>query len=605
MKIISKFCVILLFCELCSSAQTPTPKPESNAEQLLKLKADYDPQTDGSPLSLLDAPKDGIKYYETKLQASKLFGQKNYAEAEPLFEKLVRDYPRDPETWQYLAFTKNRLKKYSEAIAAHKQAGKLIGWDLEVWSSYYIAANYLQDGNKRGALDVLRKTILEEHGFQRASLFEGGYFASLFASLKDDPEFLEIIGRPDTKGWSRNKGWTYDLDFLYNEIKRINPDYRDKPLPAEFERRYKELRDKIPRLSDEEIFIGMGRMVAVLHQGHTGLIIIPNNRYLPFHFYAFPEGVFIIDAADEYKNLIGKQVISVGKIGVEEILTKFSQARSVDGDMQYLWDGLAVLASAYHLKGIGAINALDSAALVLQNSDGKRQNITITTQTERIARRLDKLVAPPNVKPPLFLSKIGREIEQEHWETALPEHNALYVQVNGLSSDKDETLPAFGKRLWTVIEKQNPKNLILDLRHNNGGTTQQYPELLRTLIAFSRNSGNQLYVLIGRRTYSATGNFITDLERLTSPIFVGEASSECCNLYGDPVLVILPYSVILGEFTAVKWQLSSPGDRRREMTPQVPVQLTADAYFKGQDPALESIYRLIAKREEEIKESKK
>lgn len=206
------------------------------------------------------------------------------------------------------------------------------------------------------------------------------------------------------------------------------------------------------------------------------------------------------------------------------------------------------------------------------------------------------MVAPPNIEPPLFLGKIQRDVKDFHWEKSLPEHDALYVQVNNLMDEKDESLAQFGQHLWTVIENSKPKNLILDLRHNNGGTTQKYPELLRTLTAFSRTSGNQLYALIGRRTYSAAGNLVTDVERLTAPIFVGEATSECCNLYGDPISVRLPFTKIQAELTAVKWQLSSPGDRRREMSPHVPIQLTAEAYFKGQDPALESVYQLIAAR---------
>jgi len=137
-------------------------------------------------------------------------------------------------------------------------------------------------------------------------------------------------------------------------------------------------------------------------------------------------------------------------------------------------------------------------------------------------------------------------------------------------------------------------NLILDLRHNNGGSTQLYEELLRSLIAFSRVPGHTVYVLIGRRSYSATGNFVTDLERLTDPIFVGEASSECCNLYGDPIELTLPYSGIQLEVTALRWQLSTPSDRRREISPELPVQLTAAAYFAGKDPALDAIFKLIA-----------
>ncbi len=86
---------------------------------------------------------------------------------------------------------------------------------------------------------------------------------------------------------------------------------------------------------------------------------------------------------------------------------------------------------------------------------------------------------------------------------------------------------------------------------------------------------------------------MTDLERLADPIFVGEATSECCELHGDPTYVVLPYSGIQGELTAYKWQLSLPDDRRRELSPEVPVQLTARAYFGGQDPVLDAVLRMV------------
>jgi hypothetical protein len=70
---------------------------------------------------------------------------------------------------------------------------------------------------------------------------------------------------------------------------------------------------------------------------------------------------------------------------------------------------------------------------------------------------------------------------------------------------------------------------VLDVRHNNGGNTATYTELLRTLVAHSTIEGNRLYVIIGRGVYSATGNLITDLERLASPVFVGEPSSGFGN----------------------------------------------------------------------------
>lgn len=57
---------------------------------------------------------------------------------------------------------------------------------------------------------------------------------------------------------------------------------------------------------------------------------------------------------------------------------------------------------------------------------------------------------------------------------------------------------------------------------------------------------------------------------------------------------VLPFSRIEGEISTVRWNLSQNlFDGRREMSPDVPVQLTAGAYFAGRDPALEAVFRSI------------
>jgi tetratricopeptide (TPR) repeat protein len=547
----------------------------------------YDPASGQSPMVLMAAPADGVAYYELKERARALYNDSKWAAVEPLVEQLVRDYPRDPENWTMLGRTRYRLGKFREAAAAWEQAGPLTGWDLEFGNGYRAAQGYAAAGDRAAALAMLRRMIFEQHGIFRRDLAEWPGFAV----LKDDPEFQEIIGQVNTDGWTRDQGWAYDLDFLVQELHRVNPDFRGKPLPAEVTRRYEALKRDIPRLSDEEIFVGMERMLAPLHQGHVTLWAPPGNRYLPARLYAFPEGVFLIESS--VPELVGARIVAFGDTPADEAMRLLAETASVDGDMEHLW-AVARLAETAYLKGLGFTGRADSVRLTLQGRDGRTRTVSVATLATAPEGRQDRLAPPPGVAPPLFLRDIV--VTQKHWETPLPEHDALYVQVNNLVDEQNETLAQFGRRLWTVLDSVGPKNLILDLRHNNGGTTQLYPELLRTLIAFSRPAGNQVYVLIGRRSYSATGNFVTDLERLVDPIFVGEASSECCNLYGDPTAVKLPYSGTQGELTAVKWQLSSPSDRRREISPEVPVQLTAAAYFAGQDPAMDAVFRLIATR---------
>jgi hypothetical protein len=556
----------------------------------------YTPTAGESPLVLLRGPDDGVDYF-MRLQLSQALVQASrWAEAEAILESLVAEFDRDPFVWMNLRRTRLELGKSLEAAEAARRAGELIGWDIAFPNGYWLFVAYMQAGDREAALRELRTMVFDRGGIWRQRVPE--VFAPLGVitdELRADPEFREIVGLPDTSGWTREEGWAYDIDFLRGEVKRVNPDYRHRPLPTEFERRHQELKQNISRLSDEEIFFGMSRMLATLHQGHvflwTGENVRTPNRLLPLHLYAFPEGIFIIDAQEPHRELIGSRVLRIGTLPAEEALRQVATGLSVDGDMGYVW-AAHLLVQTYFLKGMGAISSTESVELSLQAHSGTTLGVTIATTTTRPERRLDSLVPPHGSAAPLFLS----ELAQAHWEQALPEHDAHFVQVNVMGHGSEERLDEFGDRLHRLLQETRPRNLIVDLRHNIGGTTQLYPSLLRTLVSFSREPGNQVYALIGRRTYSAAGNFVTDLERLANPVFVGEATSECCNLYGDPAAVRLPYSGLEGELTAVKWQLSQPADRRRELVPQVPVQLTAGAYFDGVDPALEAIFRLISRR---------
>jgi hypothetical protein len=545
-----------------------------------------------SPLSLLEVPADGVAYHDLLVRARALHAKEDWAGAEPLLEKLVREYQRDPHVWMMLADTKEELKKWGEAVEARRRAGPLIGWDLEFANGYMIAIYQLAAGDRAACLATLREMVFERHGYFRARMYDWDELAP----LRNDPEFLELIGRPDTTGWSRERGWAFDIDLVRSEILRVNPVHRSEPLPREFERIYAELKGSISKLSDEEIFFGLNRMLATLRQGHVALWADDTartpNRYLPLRFYVFPDGLYVIGADDAHQQFVGSRVVRIGTLSGEEALRRRAEAQSVDGDMQHVWTTPSSLAETYVLRGMGAINETARVPLTIERN-GRTEEVQIATLAKSMPGRQDRLVAPPpTVKPPLFLSRMS----DTFWTQSLPAQRALYVQVNNLKDDPKEKLADFGLRLNGIIKREAPRNLILDIRHNNGGTTQRYGELLRTLVAFSRDANHRVYVLQGRRTFSAAGNFVTDLERLVDPVFVGEASSECCNLFGDPTGVYLPYSRIRGELTAVRWQLSTPADRRREMSPEVPVQMTAQDFFGGRDPVMEAVVRMIGKR---------
>jgi hypothetical protein len=548
----------------------------------------YDPRTQ-SPMRLVVAPGDAVAYYEARARARALLSEKKAAEAEPLAEQVTREYPRDGENWLLLGEVKKALNKPLESAAAYQRAGELLWWGSSEDLAFEAAAAYLHAGNKRAALDLLRQHVSGGGEMDRSWLYDH----KELQSLRSDPEFLELAGRPDSTSWSRDYGWRRDVDFLREEVKRLNADYRKAPLPAEFERRYEELKEKVPRLSDEEIFVGMNRMLAVLRQGHTS-VYAPNDsripfKGLPFQMYLFPEGIFIIDAAEQQKNLIGSRVISIEGVPAEEALRRANETQSVDGDNQYLLNGMNLLHSIPYLRGLGIAKSTGSVQVTLQKQRQPRRTLTVAASSFRETARLMPMTG---VETPLFL----REAKEVHWHQPLPEQDALYVQLNGVGNEPDESLAQYALRLRILLAQAAPQNLILDMRLNPGGSTNNpgYSEFLRTMIGFSMLPGRRLYVLIGRRTYSAAGNLITELEQLAGATFVGEASSECCTFYGSPSGFILPFSRLRGSISTKRWSLSRRGnDFRREMNPHAPVITTAQNYFRGHDPVMATVIRMI------------
>ena len=538
----------------------------------------YDPR-EASPLTLLAAPKDGVAYYDLRLQVIQLIAG-NISAAEPLVEQLVREYPRDAENWMLLGQVKRSVNKPGEAAAALEKARTISGLRREAGP---LAAAYAAAGDTKAALGVLQRGVFEDRTIYRQQMFG---FQPL-AALRSDPEFQSITGHMDTTGVARVEGWRRDLDYLYNEALRVSPDYRNGNAPAAFTNAYQELKKNIPGLSLAQFIVGLNRMLATLRQGHTGLFGGGGIHNLPVQFYVFPEGIYVVRASEQHQSLAGSRLVSIGRTSAEDALRLMNRMQSVDGDMEYVGLGAMLLRKAEYLEGSGIDIDVNAVQITVESPEGQRETVTLGGPDIQGSM---KLPAPPRVQPPMFL----RNVKENHWEQALPERNAVYVQLNQVSNDPDESLPAFGTRLWNVLEARKPGNLIVDVRHNTGGSTSLYPELLRTIIAYTRVPDRKVYVLIGRHTYSAAGNFITDLERLVNPVFVGEASGECCNLNGDFAQVRLPHTGLTGTIAGVRWNLSHDVfDGRREMSPQVPVQLTAAAYFAGLDPALEAVYRMI------------
>lgn len=529
---------------------------------------------------------DPIGYYNLVQEGIGSYSSGKFAEAVPKLRQAVDIYPDDGMVWLYLGLALRSSGQPKEAVEAYNNALRLKSSGQPMIIYQWLARAYIEAGDKENAYKSLEKAVFEEPHVNRAGIYDD----PAFRTLRVEPRFLKLVGRVDTTKMSRTEGWRMDIDYLLSEVTRVNHKYKKEPLPTLVLQRQRELKRDVPKLTDDEIFVRMGAMLAPLNQGHITIALTDESRLspvrsLPLQFYAFPEGVFVVGSDEARRDLVGAQVLKVENTEPGKLLARIEEHASVENKMRVLW-GIGSMGVLQTLRGLGVVKPKQEDVRLTFLKDGRTFERTLPTVKGAPPR---KLVPPLGVTAPYFLKNVPRA----HWFEKLPEADALFVQLNQVAPDPDESIAQFGLKLRSYLGENPTKNLILDVRHNNGGNTSTYPELLRTLIAHTTKEGNRLYVIIGRGVYSATGNLITDLERLADPIFVGEPSSGFGNQDGDESSVVLPYSGIRGWLTSVWWQLSHPWDKRTSIVPQVPVQLTAQSYFGGKDPALETILKMI------------
>ena len=103
------------------------------------------------------------------------------------------------------------------------------------------------------------------------------------------------------------------------------------------------------------------------------------------------------------------------------------------------------------------------------------------------------------------------------------------------------------------------------------------------------NKRGKLFIVIGRRTFSAAQNAATLLERHTEAIFVGEPTGSSPNFIGEGVSFTLPYGNVFVSLSDLYWQSGWPRDRRKWIAPLLYTPPSFAAYRVNRDPAMEAI----------------
>jgi hypothetical protein len=354
-----------------------------------------------------------------------------------------------------------------------------------------------------------------------------------------------------------------------------------------------ELAGRADALSDDEFLVEVMRLLGGRDRdGHTGLLPFAQEDAAlegwPLALYEFEEGLYVVDALEPYGDAVGSRVVAIGGRPVEEVADAVEPLVSRDNEWTVRARRPGYLVVPQVLRGLGLLP--DGApGLTLEREDGTTFDLDpapIPIAEWASWRDLfDPLVPatlPRNEDGPRYLGHPG----EHFWPERIGD--VLYVGYNQVQprTASGGTIVELADAVESAVEAGDVRSVVVDIRGNPGGDNFTSAPLRDALLRSAAARPGSVTVLIGRSTFSAAGNFATELRQAGGVRFVGEPTGASPNLWGDARLVTLPFSGLVVHI-ATRWWEFAPDDPSLAIEPDVRVRVRWEDYVAGRDPALE------------------
>jgi tetratricopeptide (TPR) repeat protein len=387
--------------------------------------------------------------------------------------------------------------------------------------------------------------------------------------------------------------WRADLRYLAEQLPKRHKNLFAAMTRGQFEQAVKLLDERIPSLTEQQIFVEMMRIVARVEDGHTRITKDEPGgftiRQYPLRLYLYRDGLFVQAAAPEYARAAGARVTKIGNATAEQAMRVARECQTYDNEMTIKNRLPNILAFPEVLYGLGLIEDMESARFVVEKG-GEQITLDLKPVPLSLGTGWVDARADATAPTPLWL----KDPRNNYWFEYLADSKTIYVQYNTVRNKRDESVADFFKRVFAFVDANPVERFVLDIRRNGGGSNPLNLPIIHGLIRRDHiNQPNKLFVIIGRGTFSAAVFLIGDLDVHTHAIFVGEPTGGKPNHFGrnceGSCSFLLPHSRLTIGYSNAYQQRGSRGDDDPWFAPRIATELTSEDYRANRDPAMEAI----------------
>lgn len=521
-----------------------------------------------------------------------------WEEAVAVLEPVVAASRYDGTAHYYLGISRQALGQHDAALEELDLAvslgvnGRRNGMRM---AQLALARSHAASGDPELALESL-DTAHARWGFDDlASILT----ADDFELLHDDPRLRSLAGLDEASdGGDRDARWRADLGHLRRLIIAAHPEPFHTVGESTWNREADALAASIPHLTDLHISSELMRLVARIGDGHTALYPKIDGEcawhLLPFYPLCLADGWYVAAAAPGHEDLVGARLMEVNGKDWVQVLAFATARMAHDNEFTARWlAGIGLQFAELHALATGSDDA-SSVELTVLTADGR----TLREQLDATPIDRDPNAGwPPESwntaweQPPLWLQEPFVPFLLETLEV----DDVVYARLDQTRDFPSRSMADIGREIGALFEETGASGMILDLRRNNGGDANEARAFVDQLLRIPvLENPDTLLVLIGPRTFSATGYILGMLEKHREPTFIGWPSGCRPVFYSTERPFRLPYSGLTGSISnELRIDGFGTDDLRPAFFPHEVVWPTGEDLRQGRDPVLEAALRRL------------
>ena len=379
--------------------------------------------------------------------------------------------------------------------------------------------------------------------------------------------------------------WREDLQYFSRELEKRHKNLFHTVSREDFARAVRRLDSAVPSLQPHQIIVRLHQLAALVGDGHTGVHTPSYFSIYPIAVYWFGSELRVTAATPEYQRALGTRVTQIGGKPIAEVetlvRTMFPSA-SNENEWYAMSTSPAFIVRPEVLHALGVVTDRAKATWGFEDDQGSRFSLDLVPAILPPAGPGGVVIPglrPVSPTPPLFRQRPTERL----WYTWIPETKTVYVNWRGYQS-----LGENARNLFRFIDSTGAERLVIDIRQNGGGDFfEGRKHIIQPLLQHALNQAGKLYVIIGRRTYSAAMVNAIDFKKMTRAVLVGEPVGERPNSYSENDEMTLPNSKLVVSYSTRYYKFLDQDVPA--FLPDVRIDPSWPEWRAGRDPVLEWI----------------